>query len=94
MNEILEYLTNAKIMELMSDTRVLFGVGVLFVLAVLFRWKYLLVLLLGFGGTMIVLRYTRLGEGKAAIDENLLTFGLGTAAVAVVLIYFLFIRGD
>ncbi|MGE5247251.1 MAG: hypothetical protein ACM3L8_02790 [Verrucomicrobiota bacterium] len=94
MNEILDYLTNAKIMELASDTRVLFGVGVLFVLAVLFRWKYILLLLFALGGTLAVIRYANLETGEASLDRSLLTFGVGTLVVAAVLIYFLFIHSD
>ena len=94
MNEILDYLTNAKIMELANDGRVLFGAGVLLILSLIFRWKYLLALLFGLGGTMIVIRYANLGEGEAAIDQNLVTFGLGAALVAAILIYFLFISSD
>ena len=91
MSEILDYLTNAKIMELANDGRVLFGAGVLLILSLIFRWKYLLALLFGLGGTMIVIRYANLGEGQATIDQNLITFGLGAALVAAILIYFLFI---
>ena len=94
MSEILDYLTNAKIMELAGDTRVLFGAGVLFVLALIFRWKVILALLMGLGGTIAVIRYANLGEGEAVIDKGLITFGLGTMLVAGVLIYFLFIRSD
>jgi len=94
LNEILDYLTNAKIMELANDGRVLFGAGVLLILSLIFRWKYLLALLFGLGGTMIVIRYANLGEGEAAIDQNLVTFGLGAALVAAILIYFLFISSD
>lgn len=94
MNEILEFLTNAKIMELASDTRVLFGVGVLFIIAVLFRWKYVLLLLFAVGATLAVIRFANLESGEASLDKNLLTFGVGTLAVACVLIYFLFIRSD
>jgi hypothetical protein len=93
-NEILEFLTNAKIMELASDTRVLFGVGVLFIIAVLFRWKYVLLLLFAVGATLAVIRFANLESGEASLDKNLLTFGVGTLAVACVLIYFLFIRSD
>jgi hypothetical protein len=94
LNEILDYLTNAKIMELAKDSRVLFGAGVLFILALIFRWKYLLALLFGLGGTIVVIRFANLGEGEVAINENLITFGLGAVLVAGVLIYFLFIRSD
>jgi len=93
-NEILDFLTNAKIMELASDTRVLFGVGALFVLSILFRWKYVLLLLFALGATMAVIRYANLESGQASLDTSLVTFGVGTLAVAAVLIYFLFIRSD
>jgi hypothetical protein len=93
-SEILDFLTNAKIMELASDSRVLFGAGVLFILAVLFRWKFVLLLLFAVGATLAVIRYANLETGEASLDKSLLTFGIGTLAVAGVLIYFLFIRSD
>ncbi len=94
MNEVLDFLTNAKIMELAGDPRVLFGAGLLFVLAVLFRWKFVLLLLFATAGTLAVIRYANLEGGQATLDQNLVTFGVGTLIVAVVLIYFLFIRSD
>jgi hypothetical protein len=94
MSDILDFLTNAKIMELAGDSRVLFGAGVLLVLSLLFRWKFVLLLLFAIGGTLAVVRYANLGGGEASIDRNLVTFGLGTVAVAGILIYFLFIRSD
>ena len=94
MDEILDFLTNAKIMELAGDTRVLFGVGVVFVLAVLFRWKYVLLMLFALGATMVVIRYANLEGGQAPLDTSLITFGGGIVVVAGVLIYFLFIRSD
>jgi hypothetical protein len=93
-DEILRYLTNAKIMELANDTRVLFAVGALFVLAVLFRWKYILLLLFAISATLAVIRYANLETGEASLDRSLVTFGVGTLVVAGVLIYFLFIRSD
>jgi len=93
-SDILDFLTNAKIMELASDPRVLFGAGVLFVIALLFRWKFVLLLLFAIGGTLAVIRVANLAGGEASIDKNLLTFGLGTVIVAGILIYFLFIRSD
>jgi hypothetical protein len=91
--QILEFLSSASVMDLAADQRVLFAAAVLFVLAVLFRWKYVLLFLLSVGGILTVVRYTHPGRG-AAIDDNLVIFSVGTLAVAVVLIYFLFIRGD
>jgi hypothetical protein len=94
MKQILDFLTSASIMDLAADPRVLFGAAVVFVLAVLFRWKYVLLFLFGIGGTMAVIRFANVAGGEASIDRNLLTFAGGTLVVAVVLIYFLFIRGD
>ncbi len=94
MEGILEYLTNAKVMELASDTRVLFAAGVLFILALILRWKFVIALLFGLAGTNGDIKYANLGEGEASINQNLVTFGVGTVIVAAVLIYYLFIRSD
>jgi len=78
-----------------SDPRVLFGTGVMFVLAVLFRWKYVLLFMFAVGATMTVLRYTGGGgSAETIVDRNMMLFVAGTLVIAVVLIYFLFIRGD
>jgi len=76
-----------------ADPRVLFVVGAVFVLAVLFRWKYVLLVLFAIGATMTVLKYTG-GEGSSdlIVDRSMMLFIGGTIVIAVVLIYFLFIR--
>jgi len=94
MQQFLDFLTSTRIMDLASDPRVLFGTAVVFVLAMLFRWKYVLLFLFGIGGTLAVIRYTHASSAGSPIDNNLILFAVGTLAVAVVLIYFLFIRGD
>jgi hypothetical protein len=93
-DQILNYLTSASIFELASDSRVLFGTAVVFVLAVLFRWKYVLLFLFGIGATFAVMRYANVTGGEASLDKNLVLFSAGTLVVAGVLIYYLFIRGD
>jgi len=93
--QVLEFLTSKSLAELAADPRVLFGTGVLFILAVLLRWKYVLLFLFAIGATMTVLRYTSGGDSADAIvDRNMLLFVGGTLVIAVVLIYFLFIRED
>lgn len=94
MDKFLDFVTSATIFELASDTRVLFGTAVVFVLAVIFRWKYVLLFLFGIGGTFAVMRYANVTGGEASLDRNLILFSAGTLLVAGVLIYFLFIRGD
>lgn len=94
MTEIVDFLTSAKIMELATDPRVLFLVAVVAIIAVLMRWKMVLLLLFAIGGVVAVVRFTRPGGGSGAVDTQMLLFVGGILAVAVILIYFLFIKGD
>ncbi len=93
MDQIIEFLTSKSLAEMAADPRVLFATGVVFVLAVLFRWKYVLLFLFAIGATMTVLRYTG-GEGTSEniVDRSMMMFIGGTIVIAIVLIYFLFIR--
>ena len=94
MKEIFDFLVDARVMELATDPRVLFGCGVLFVVAVFMRWKYVLLTLFGVGAVLAVARVSGLSEGRTMMDTNILVFSVGTLLVGVVLIYFLFIQGD
>jgi hypothetical protein len=85
--------TSKSLVEMAADPRALFVAAVVFVLAVLFRWKYVLLFLFAIGATITVLRYT--GGGGASeiiVDRNLILFIGGTIVIAIVLIYFVFIR--
>jgi hypothetical protein len=76
-----------------ADPRVMFGTVVVFVLAVLFRWKYVLLFLFAIGATMTVLRYTGGGgSSEIVVDRNMMLFIGGTIVIGIVLIYFIFIR--
>ena len=93
MDQILEFLTSKSLVEMAADPRVLFGTAVVFVLAVLFRWKYVLLFLFAVGATMTVLRYTGGGgTSETIVDRNMMLFIGGTIVIAIVLIYFAFIR--
>ena len=93
MDQILEFLTSKSLVEMAADPRVLFGTVVVFVLAVLFRWKYVLLFLFAIGATMTVLRYTGGGgTSETIVDRNMMLFIGGTIVIAIALIYFLFIR--
>jgi hypothetical protein len=92
-DQILEFLASKTIAEMAADPRVLFAAVVVFVLAVLFRWKYVLLFLFAIGATMTVLRYTGGGgTSETIVDRNMMLFIGGTIVIAIVLIYFLFIR--
>ena len=93
MDPIIEFLTSKSLAEMAADPRVLFGTVVVFVLAVLFRWKYVLLFLFAIGATMTVLRYTGGGgTSETIVDRNMILFIGGTIVIAIVLIYFVFIR--
>ncbi|HEY5577406.1 MAG TPA: hypothetical protein VIK46_03680 [Deferrimonas sp.] len=93
MDQIIEFFTSRSLAQMAADSRVLFVVAVVFVLAVLFRWKYVLLFLFAIGATMTVLRFTG-GEGSSdiVVDRSMMLFVGGTIVIAIVLIYFLFIR--
>ncbi len=94
MTDIIRFFTSAKIMDLATDPTVLFITFVVFVVAVLMRWKYLLLVLFAVAGTLTIVRYTNPGEGSGVLDQGMVFFVGGILVVAVVLIYFLFIKGD
>lgn len=92
-DRIIEFFTSKSLTEMAADPRVLFIAVAVFVLAVMFRWKYVLLFLFAVGATMTVLRYT--GGGGASetiVDRNMILFIGGTIVIAIVLIYFIFIR--
>jgi hypothetical protein len=92
-DRIIEFLTSKSLADMAADPRALFIAAVVFVLAVLFRWKYVLLFLFAVGATMTVLRYT--GGGGASeiiVDRNMILFIGGTIVIGIVLIYFVFIR--
>jgi len=92
-DQIIDFLTSKTIGEMAADPRILFGTVALFVLAVLFRWKYVLLVLFAVGATMGVLRYTGGGgPSETIVDRSMMLFIGGTIVIAIVLIYFLFIR--
>ena len=93
MDQIINFLTSKSLVEMAADPRVLFGTGVVFVLAILFRWKFVLLFLFAIGATITVLRYTAGGgSSDIVVDRSMMLFIGGTIVIAVVLIYFVFIR--
>jgi hypothetical protein len=92
-DQIIDFLTSKSLPEMAADSRVLFVVVAVFVLAVLFRWKYVLLVLFAIGATMTVLKYTSGGGASdIVVDQGMMLFIGGTIVIAIVLIYFLFIR--
>ncbi len=92
MKDIIEFIASVDLAKLAADPRVLVATAVVAVVAVLMRWKFVLLLLFGLCAVLAVARYAHLGE--AALDTDMFIFVGGTLAVGFVLIYFLFIKGD
>ena len=94
MREIIDFLINAKVLEFLTDPRVMFAGGALFLLSLVMKWKIVSLSIFAVAALVAVAHYSRLAEGKAAMDTNMLVFAIGSFLVIVVVIYFLFIRGD
>ncbi len=92
MRDAIEFIASIDIAKLAADPRVLVATAALAIVAVLMRWKYVMLLIFGVCAIMGVARYAHLRE--AALDTQMFVFVGGTLAVGVILIYFLFIKGD
>ena len=92
MREAIEFIASVDFAKLAADPRVLVATAVLAIVAVIMRWKFVMLLIFGIGAILAVARYSDLGE--AALDTRMYIFVGGTIAVGFVLIYFLFIKGD
>jgi positive regulator of sigma E activity len=81
-------------MDFLTDPRVLFVAGAVFLVSLFFKWRILAITIFAVAALVTVARYSRLAEGRTSMDQNLLVFAVGSFLVIVVVIYFLFIRGD
>ena len=80
--------------EFLTDPRVIFAAGALFLLSLVMKWRVVALSLFAVAALVAVARYSKLAEGKTDMNTNLLVFAIGSFLVIVVVIYFLFIRGD
>ena len=92
MRELIEFIAGVDFAKLAADPRVLVATAAVAGVAVILRWKYVILFIFGIAAVMAVARYTNLRE--AALDPQMLLFVGGLVAVGVVLIYFLFVKGD
>jgi hypothetical protein len=94
MDAFIESLASADIMKLATHPLAIIGACVLLALAVLFRWKMIMLMIFAVGGTLAVLRYSHMGSSPDPGTSDLGIFAGGTVLVAFIIIYFLFIKGD
>jgi uncharacterized membrane protein len=64
------------------------------VLSILFRWNLILLLVFAVGAFLAVVRFTNMNATEGPLGNDLMIFGGGTAVLAVIVIYILFIKGD
>ena len=94
MQQVIDFLVETKIMAFLTDPGVVFLAGALFLASLVMKWRVIALSLFGVGALVAVARYSKLAEGKTALDQNMMVFAIGTLLVMIILIYFLFIRGD
>lgn len=94
MREIIDFLINARVVEYASDPRVVFAAAALFLLSLILRWRIVALSIFTTAALVAVASRAKILDGKASMDQNMLVFSIGSLLVIVVLIYFLFIRGD
>ncbi len=94
MDAMIRFLQDLDTGKIASDPMLLAIVGALVVAAVIFRWKSILLLVFGIAATMAVVHYSRITTTPGGFDKSFLIFVVGCVAVGVILVYFLFIRGD
>lgn len=94
MEMLIAYVTSKNFMAFASDTRVILALAIVFIMAILFRWKWVLVFLLLGGGMMAIIRYTSFQPIDGSVDPTLLGFILSSILITVAIIYLVFIRSD
>ncbi len=94
MRGFIDFLINVQVIEFLTDPRVIFAAGVLFLLSLVMKWRIVALSIFAVAALVAVGHYSQLSEGKTDMNTNLLVFAIGSFLVIVVVIYFLFIRGD
>ncbi|HEY5996123.1 MAG TPA: hypothetical protein VIU29_03840 [Candidatus Deferrimicrobiaceae bacterium] len=94
MNAFIESLSTPNLIALAKNPMALTAVGIMVVLSILFRWNLILLLLFAVGAILAIVRLTNMNATAEPVGNDLAIFGGGTVAVALVIIYFLFIKGD
>lgn len=90
---VVQFLSSDNLANLASDPRAHVLAAVVLVVALWLRLKVVLLFLFAIGAMMAVLRYSRVADaGGGSTDPSTFIFAGGTLAVAVVVIYFLFIK--
>ena len=95
--KVIAWLQTLNLQELIHNPYFLGGAAVLAVIALIMRWRLLMVTILSISGFVWLLSYTMAQdtslEGGMA-NETLVVFVFGGTAIVFLAIYLLFIRGE
>lgn len=96
-DRVIHYLQTLDLQALIQNPYFLGGAGALAIIALLMRWRLLLVTILSLSGFVWLLSHTLAQdtslEGGIA-NDTLIVFVFGGTAIVFLAIYFLFVRGD
>ena len=88
-----EYVSNERLMEILSHPYGLAGLGALMILALFMKWRITFVVVAAGLAVGFLARYTVVGA-QAGPNRSLFLFAGAAVAVGAFVIYFLFIRED
>ena len=94
MGDLIDFLVHARVVEIAFQPWVMVAAAGLFLLSVILRWRIVALTIFAAAALIAVAGRAKVLEGKAVMDQNMLVFAVGSLLVIVVVIYFLFIRGD
>ncbi len=96
-DRVIAFLQTLDLQELIQNPYFLGGTGALAIIALLMRWRLLLVTILSISGFVWLLSYTLAHDTSlegGMTNSTLIVFVFGGAVIVFLAIYFLFIRGD
>jgi hypothetical protein len=88
------YLSSQNFSQLAYNPKVIITILVIFLFAVIFRWKWVLVILLLSGGSLAIIRYTNFKPVDGSVDPTLISFVASSVIITIAIIYLVFIRSD
>lgn len=88
------YLSSQNFFQLAYNPKVFIVILVIFLFAVIFRWKWVLVILLLSGGSLAIIRHTNFKPVDGSVDPTLISFVASSVVITIAIIYLVFIRSD
>jgi len=94
MKGIIDYIGGIHLAAMVKDPRILIPLIIIFVLSIIFKWKWVLSILLLSGGTLLITRYIHTAPIKGGLDPNMALLIILIIAVGGAILYVLFLSKD